>query len=50
MRYGSSTTDHGVYFVDPEEGDLACGAEGKGRLADVERILARANAVLGEAR
>ncbi len=40
----------GVYFVDPEEGALACGAEGKGRLADVERILARANAVLGEAR
>ena len=28
----------GVTFVDPEEGRLACGTEGKGRLADVGRI------------
>ena len=28
----------GVAFVDPESGRLACGVEGKGRLADVGRI------------
>lgn len=29
----------GVVFVEPERGRLACGAEGEGRLASVERIL-----------
>ncbi|MEI6125687.1 MAG: bifunctional phosphopantothenoylcysteine decarboxylase/phosphopantothenate--cysteine ligase CoaBC [Pseudomonadota bacterium] len=29
----------GYYVVDPGWGDLACGAQGKGRLADVEDIL-----------
>lgn len=29
----------GYYFVDPGWGDLACGSQGKGRLADVEDIL-----------
>ncbi|MFR6033362.1 MAG: hypothetical protein ACLUKN_09435 [Bacilli bacterium] len=27
----------GVEFVDPEEGMLACGMEGRGRLADIEK-------------
>lgn len=29
----------GVNFVEPEEGKLACGEEGKGRLASVDKIL-----------
>ena len=29
----------GVHIVEPEEGYLACGAVGKGRLASTERIL-----------
>src|SRR5687767_2487439 len=31
---------HGVRFADPESGDLACGWEGRGRLASVEAIAA----------
>lgn len=31
----------GVEFVGPEEGELACGATGPGRLADLETILVR---------
>jgi phosphopantothenoylcysteine decarboxylase/phosphopantothenoylcysteine decarboxylase/phosphopantothenate--cysteine ligase len=31
----------GCHFIDPAEGDLACGYEGIGRLAPVEEILAR---------
>lgn len=33
----------GVSFVEPEEGMLACGYEGKGRLADVEEIISAAS-------
>lgn len=29
----------GFYFIDPEEGELACGEEGKGRLAKIEDII-----------
>lgn len=32
-------TDRGFYFADPEWGDLACGSQGTGRLADVDDIL-----------
>ncbi len=35
----------GCRFVDPAEGDLACGYEGIGRLAPVEEILARVAAI-----
>ena len=31
----------GVEFVDPEEGELACGTTGPGRLADLDTILGR---------
>lgn len=31
--------EDGVNFIDPAEGDLACGYQGTGRLADVEDIL-----------
>lgn len=31
--------EQGVRFVDPEEGPLACGAIGQGRLAETERIV-----------
>lgn len=34
----------GVRFVDPEEGPLACGVSGQGRLASLERILRSVNA------
>ncbi len=30
---------HGYYFIDPEEGELACKVEGKGKLADIDDIL-----------
>ena len=32
--------EFGYYFVDPEEGYLACGTTGVGRLARTESILA----------
>lgn len=28
----------GFHFIEPEEGELACGSNGKGRLADVSKI------------
>ncbi len=31
--------EHGFVFVEPEYGALACGYEGKGRLADTEKII-----------
>ncbi len=36
-----------VLFVDPEEGELACGYEGVGRLATVESIVASVLEALG---
>jgi len=36
----------GVRFVEPEEGVLACGTSGQGRLASLERIMQAAAAVL----
>ena len=36
----------GCHFIDPAEGDLACGYEGIGRLAPVEAILAEIAAIL----
>jgi len=38
----------GVVFVEPEEGYLACGAEGKGRLASPERIASVCFDILGK--
>jgi phosphopantothenoylcysteine decarboxylase/phosphopantothenate--cysteine ligase len=40
---------HGVAFVEPDEGYLACGDEGAGRLAPVEEIASRALALLASA-
>lgn len=37
----------GVEFIGPEEGMLACGYEGLGRLWNVNEIVARAESVLG---
>ena len=31
--------EDGVRFIDPAEGDLACGYQGTGRLAEIEDIL-----------
>ncbi len=38
----------GVRFVDPETGPLACGKNGAGRLAAVEKILESAAEILSE--
>jgi phosphopantothenoylcysteine decarboxylase/phosphopantothenate--cysteine ligase len=38
---------HGVRVVDPEEGYLACGMTGAGRLASLEKVLAAALELLG---
>ncbi|MES2920953.1 MAG: flavoprotein [Verrucomicrobiota bacterium] len=41
QRNVAQLTADGCSFIDPAEGDLACGYEGIGRLAPVEEILAR---------
>lgn len=38
--------ERGYFFVEPEEGNLACGVQGKGRLAALDTILARAEGLL----
>ena len=38
--------ERGYFFVEPGEGDLACGVRGKGRLAELELILARVEELL----
>ncbi|MBC2603054.1 flavoprotein [Puniceicoccus vermicola] len=40
--------NRGHHFVEPAEGMLACGYEGKGRLAPVEEIIAAATSLLSE--
>ncbi len=37
----------GIIFVEPEAGRLACGTEGKGRLASTDAILSTLNSILG---
>ena len=37
---------HGVHFIEPDSGDLACGYEGVGRLNTVETILERMRSML----
>ncbi|MYB95406.1 bifunctional phosphopantothenoylcysteine decarboxylase/phosphopantothenate--cysteine ligase CoaBC [Candidatus Poribacteria bacterium] len=37
---------HGVHFIEPASGDLACGYEGRGRLNTVETILQGASDIL----
>jgi phosphopantothenoylcysteine decarboxylase len=41
-------TDRGAHFIGPEEGMLACGYEGVGRLWNVDGILERAEAILAK--
>jgi phosphopantothenoylcysteine decarboxylase/phosphopantothenate--cysteine ligase len=36
----------GYHFIDPESGELACGYEGKGRLAEIPAIVERIRAIL----
>jgi len=38
--------DRNYHFVDPEDGILACGYEGLGKLANVERILKKVKDLL----
>lgn len=45
QRNRSRLKEDGVRFIDPEEGDLACGYQGTGRLATTETIV---KACLGE--
>jgi len=42
--------ERGVRFVDPEEGYLACGAVGRGRMADPARLLAEIGKILAAGR
>jgi phosphopantothenoylcysteine synthetase/decarboxylase len=46
LRNVETLKSWGAQFVDPAEGLLACGYEGVGRLAPVEKIVAKALAVL----
>jgi phosphopantothenoylcysteine decarboxylase len=46
QRNVARLTEDGCQFIEPAEGDLACGYEGVGRLATVEEILARIAGVL----
>ena len=41
---------HGYHFVDPEEGHLACGTVGPGRLAETERLLSAIDATLASSK
>ena len=41
---------HGIHFVEPDSGDLACGYEGTGRLNTVDAIQKRINDILADAR
>jgi phosphopantothenoylcysteine decarboxylase/phosphopantothenate--cysteine ligase len=41
--------DEGVRVIEPATGHLACGYDGKGKLADVETIVSETIAVLGDA-
>jgi phosphopantothenoylcysteine decarboxylase/phosphopantothenate--cysteine ligase len=41
---------HNFAFVEPEYGQLACGYEGKGRLADIEKIIQKIQRLLNTSR
>ncbi len=41
---------HGYHFVDPEEGHLACGTTGPGRLAETDQLLLAIDSVLADAK
>ncbi len=43
VRNCAALKERGLVFVDPAEGTLACGTEGKGHLASVEDIVASAD-------
>jgi phosphopantothenoylcysteine decarboxylase/phosphopantothenoylcysteine decarboxylase/phosphopantothenate--cysteine ligase len=48
LRNLDTLREDGCQFVDPAEGDLACGYQGIGRLAPVEEILARVARIFAE--
>src|SRR5437667_1125205 len=41
--------DDGVHIIEPDEGEMACGTIGPGRLSEPERIVSAALEILGEA-
>lgn len=47
QRNIAKLSKHGIEFVEPESGDLACGYEGIGRLNSVDMILQRTRELLG---
>ena len=49
QRNLSTLKTHGVHFIEPASGDLACGYEGVGRLNTVEAILEGASHILTSA-
>lgn len=50
QRSVSFLKKEGYFFVEPDEGRLACGASGKGRLASLEKIVAAVDGVLSSRR
>ena len=49
QRNMDTLKEHGIYFIEPDSGDLACGYEGTGRLNTVETILQGASDILAAA-
>jgi phosphopantothenoylcysteine decarboxylase/phosphopantothenate--cysteine ligase len=48
MRNLHQLRDDGVHVVEPDEGEMACGTIGPGRLSEPERVVARALELLSE--
>ena len=46
QRNIAALRSRGYHFIDPESGELACGYEGKGRLAEIPAILEEISALL----
>jgi phosphopantothenoylcysteine decarboxylase/phosphopantothenate--cysteine ligase len=49
QRNVTQLTSDGVHFIGPEEGDMACGEEGLGRMSEPPAIIAAAEALLAPA-
>lgn len=43
----STLQERGIHFLEPETGEMACGEEGKGRMAEVDTIISKVNSFFG---
>jgi phosphopantothenoylcysteine decarboxylase / phosphopantothenate---cysteine ligase len=50
VRNLARLVEDGWQVVEPEEGHMACGVRGRGRLAEPAQILERVTAILGAGR